>query len=233
LSGISQVASLPEVTERLRSIRDLYGLANIVYHAVRIPGADRENLVLLLTYDQQWVDRYHAQNYFRIDPIVRTGRSGFLPIDWLDVDRSSPEARRFFAEAESYGVGRNGISLPIRGACGERAIFTGTANATDNEWRARRLVCIRDLQIIGHYVHDRVMHIAGFAPVNPKRSPSAREVQCLQLISRGRTPKRIAADLGISESAVRLYLHSIRQKLNCVTVAQSVGVAVTLNIISP
>jgi hypothetical protein len=63
------------------------------------------------------------QDYFRIDPVVIAGRNRFLPIDWLTVEHDKPEARHLFAEAESYGVGRHGITLPIRGPAGERALF--------------------------------------------------------------------------------------------------------------
>jgi DNA-binding CsgD family transcriptional regulator len=187
----------------------------------------------LLTYEQQWVDRYIARDYFRIDPVVSRGRTGFLPIDWLEIDRSTPEAHRFFAEAESYGVGCNGVSLPIRGPSGERAIFTGTAYASDREWLARRIALFRDLQFIAHYVHDRVMRVVGIAPSTPSRPLSSRELECLQLISRGRTAKGIAWDIGVSDTAVRLYLSSARTKLRCATVSQAVGVAIAMNIISP
>jgi DNA-binding CsgD family transcriptional regulator len=231
LNSLARAKSLPDVEDRLRDIRDSYGLTNVVYHAIHIPRCERENAILLLTYEQAWVSRYIERDYFRIDPVVRAGRGGFLPIDWRDVDRGSPEARRFFAEADSYGVGRNGVSLPIRGANGERAIFTLTSNTSDREWRAQRLVCIRDFQTIAHYVHDRAVQAAGILPAGPKRQPSTREVQCLQAFARGRPPKRIAADLGISESAVRLYLHSIRSKLVCATIPQAVGVALTFNLI--
>jgi len=67
--------------------------------------------------------------------------------------------------------------------------------------------------------------------VEGEQPPSEREVQCLEALSTGRTPKQIAEDLGISESAVRLYLHSIRRKLDCATIARAVAVAISLNII--
>jgi len=231
LSSLARAKSLQDVEGRLGEIRDIYGLANVVYHVLHIPGCERENAILLLTYEKAWVSRYLERDYFRIDPVVRAGRGGFLPIDWYDVDRDSPVAHGFFAEADSYGVGRHGVSLPIRGANGERAIFTLTSNTSDREWRTQRLLCIRDFQAIAHFVHDRAIQAAGVLPAGPKRQPSRREVECLQAFARGRPPKRIAADLGISESAVRLYLHSIRSKLVCATIPQAVGVALTLNLI--
>jgi DNA-binding CsgD family transcriptional regulator len=170
------------------------------------------------------------RDYFRIDPVVRSGRGGFLPIDWADVDHSV-EAGHFFSEAERYGVGRNGVSMPIRGKQGERAIFTVTSDTSSREWRSLRLRYMRDFQLIGHFVHDRALDLAGSAAPPPLRKPSARELECLQAFGRGRPPKRIAADLGISESAVRLYLHSIRRKLGSATITQAVAAALKLAIV--
>lgn len=231
LETIYCAKSLAELEKQLKDIQKVYSACNIVYHAVAIPGVEQENPVLLLTYDPSWVSLYKENNYFQIDPVVKSGRNGFLPVDWQNVDRDSTTARRFFARADSHGVGRNGISLPIRGANGERAIFTVTSNASNEEWAANRIVYMRDFQMIGHYVHHRVLDLSGMRPRGSSRKPSAREVQCLKAISKGRTPKQIAADLQISESAVRLYLHSIRSKLGCATITQAVLTARNLNII--
>lgn len=231
LETISKASSLFDMSTELANIRDIYGLANVVYHAVRIPRNEQRNPILLLTYDQSWVSRYIERDYFDLDPVVLNGRNGFLPIDWKEVDRTSPYARYFFAEADRYGVGRNGLTLPIRGVNGERALFTVTSNCSDRDWSALRLTCLRDFQMIGHYVHDRSVQIAGLRRGLPARRPSRRELQCLEAFSRGSPPKRIAADLGVSESAVRLYLHSIRRKLECTTVPQAIGVALDLELI--
>lgn len=232
LEQISQASSLLDMSTELANIRDHYGLANVVYHAVQIPKSNQRNPILLLTYDPEWVSRYAERDYLDIDPVVMSGRKGFLPFDWQEVDWTSRDARYFFAEADHYGVGRNGLSLPIRGANGERAIFTLTSNANERDWKILRRTCLRDFQMIGHYLHDRSVQIAGLRPHLPARPPSRRELQCLEAFSRGSPPKRIAANLGISESAVRLYLHSIRRKLECTTVVQAVAVALNLDLIS-
>jgi DNA-binding CsgD family transcriptional regulator len=231
LQSISQARTLLEIEDHLREVCRFYALANIGYQAVRIPWVEDESPIFLQTGDDQWVSRYLEQGYIRIDPVVKAGRRGILPIDWLDVDRSSDGARAFFAEANRFGIGPNGISLPIRGANGERAIFTATSSASESAWKIQRIICLRDLQMIGLFVHDRAVRIAGLGPPLPKHPPTEREIQCLEALSTGRMPKQIADDLGISESAVRLYLHAIRVKLDCTTIAQAIVVAISLNII--
>ncbi len=141
LEQISQAATLDDLSSLMSELRGAYGLAHIVYHAVHLPAVQKPNPILLLTYDSEWVKRYTERDYFRIDPVVRHGRSGFLPLDWSEVDHESLEARRFFREAERYDVGRNGMTLPIRGPGGERALVTLTSNAATTEWN-RSPFCI-------------------------------------------------------------------------------------------
>lgn len=231
LNAIDRAQTVSEIENQLNEIRALYGVANIVYHALHVPKASRENPILLLTYDSQWVSLYTYNDYFQIDPVVKMGHCGFLPVDWQHVDRRSAAARSFFIKADSYGVGRNGISLPIRGVNGDRGLFTVTSNVSSKEWSVSRIAYIRDFQIIGNYIHKRTLELSGLGPGLLAKKPSGREIECLARVMDGRTPKQIAADLGISQSAVRLYLRTVKTKLGCLTIAQAVGKAILLNII--
>lgn len=231
LDTIGRAQTINDLQRQLDEIRILYGAANIVYHALHVPNSILDNPILLLTYDPSWVSLYVDNDYFKIDPVLVVGRTSVMPVDWRNVDHESTAARSFFAKADSYGVGRNGISLPIRGFHGGRALFTVTFNVSPREWEERRIAYARDFQLIGHYVHNRALELSGMVPHWLTREPSCRELQCLAGVKKGRTPKQISGDLQISENAVRLYLHSIRQKLGCLTVAQAVGVAVEWDII--
>jgi DNA-binding CsgD family transcriptional regulator len=166
----------------------------------------------------------------RIDPVVKAGRRGFPRL----TGSMSIEARRrraSFRRSKSLwrSAKRNLLAHPWREwRAGD---IYGDVQCVGERLESPRVVCLRDLQMIGHFVHDRAVHVAGLGPSLPKQPPSEREVQCLEALSTGRTPKQIAEDLGISESAVRLYLHSIRRKLDCATIAQAVAVAISLNVI--
>jgi hypothetical protein len=173
--AIQRAASVEELSAILFDLRNENGLAHLVYHAAFVPAFDKANPLLLLTYDDAWVKRYMERDYFRIDPVVLAGRKSFLPIDWLTVEHSSKEACHFFAEAESYGVGRHGFTLPIRGPAGERALFTITTNATDEHWHRWRFSHLRDFHLLAHYFHDRAMRLAGLRYNNVMRPLSPRE----------------------------------------------------------
>lgn len=231
LDLVTKAQTLDDLRMVIADLRRDYGLANIVYHAIAIPGCDRGNPILLLTYDPEWVRRYLERDYFTIDPVVLHGARAFLPLDWSDVDHETFVAGRFFAEADRFGVGRHGISLPIRAPHGERALLSITSNASEREWQRLRFGYMREFQLLAHFIHDRACQLGGFRAAETMRDLSRRERQCLQGIARGLPPKVIAAQLGVSDSAVRLYLKSARTKLRCATTNHAVSKAIGLEII--
>jgi DNA-binding CsgD family transcriptional regulator len=230
-SAIERAQSVDELSGVLADWRDESGLAHLVYHAVHVPASDKSNALLLLTYDDAWVQRYLERDYFRIDPVVIAGRNGFLPIDWMTVDHHTGEARHFFAEAERFGVGRHGFTVPIRGPAGERALFTMTTHATDENWHRWRFAHLRDFHLLAHYFHDRAMRLSGLRRVEVMRPLSPREKQCLESLMQGQAPGQTADALGLSVSAVHAYLRTARRKLESATVEQAIAKAIRLDLI--
>jgi hypothetical protein len=114
LALIREADNIQALNQCMFAIRDAYGVANVAYHAVSIPGRNDTIPMLLQTYDSAWVNRYIELGYLRSDPVVQVTRRSLLPLDWIDIERSAPGAREFFSDADRFGVGRNGLSFPIR-----------------------------------------------------------------------------------------------------------------------
>jgi DNA-binding CsgD family transcriptional regulator len=233
VTRIGAANSLADMQAVAVSICETYNLANIAYHAVYLPGAQIFNPILVLTYEPEWVERYKNNDYFKIDPVVVSGTKGFLPLDWAVLDHESAVARNFFAEADRFDVGRQGMTWPVRGAGGERALFTITTNMSAAEWEKCQIVYKREFQTIAHYMHDRVVEISGYREVEPKPTLSRREIECLEFAARGATPKQTAASLEISDRAVRMFLSSACTKLDCATTQQAVARMVSLEMLHP
>ena len=233
VTQIGEAASLAAMQKIAGNICKFYHLANMAYHAVYIPGAKMFNPILVLTYDPGWVARYKDNDYFKIDPVVVCGTKSFLPLDWAQLDRENTVARGFFAEADRYDVGRQGITLPVRGAGGERALFTVTANMSMREWEQRRVGYMKEFQMIAHYMHDRIVELSGYRDTAPKPALSPREMTCLEFAARGATVKQIAASLHITDRAVRLFLTSGCAKLNCATIPQAIAKTVSREMLRP
>ena len=232
-SEISVAESLDRLSSVISRMRISYDLAHIVYHAIHIPGGGPANPILIPTYSPEWVERYKAKNYFRIDPVVLAGRKNFLPVDWSEVDRESEDAQDFFAQAERFEVGRHGVTLPIRAAAGERALLTITSNKPYQQWQRIRVGYIREFQTLAYYIHDRACCLSGYREIGKGPSLSRRELQCMELIAQGFVPKRVAEHLGISDVAVRFNLRSACYKLKCATTSQAIAKLVNREQIDP
>ena len=66
IDAIAVSTNLDELFLALNSFRELYGLANIVYHALHIPDCTYENPILILSYDPAWVKRYKREITFKL-----------------------------------------------------------------------------------------------------------------------------------------------------------------------
>lgn len=208
-----------------------YGLSHMTFLVVCSGGRSGLYPDYCTTYPGKWTEIYVNKRYFDIDPVIDVIRWGFLPVDWSSLDRRSAQAYRLFKEARSYDIGPHGLTIPIRGSKGERCLFSVSSNLPKRDWSRLRASSIHELQILSHYLHETTLSASGLREVGRYRTLSRRETQCLQLLATGRISKQIAADLGISENAVKLYLRSARIKLNAATSYQAVAKASFLELI--
>jgi len=229
LAAIERARNITDLSFILNEWRNHSGLAHIIYRATSVPTCDKQNPVLLATCGEALMRHHLEESNARPDGAFLDGHA-FLPVDWMTLDRTTSTDRRHFVEAES-GIGRQGLTLQIRGPYGERALFTIVSNDADHQWYRWRYLHLRDFHLVAHYLHDRAMKIAGLRSIPGMRPLSRRERQSLQGVADGRTPQQIAESLAISASAVHLYLRSARRKLNSATIAQAVGKAICLELI--
>lgn len=231
LKIVRMAASINDLNAAISDVRDRYGFNHLVFLLVR--PANHPNIAPLFcaTYPEEWTSLYLRNNYLKIDPVIQFSQTGFLPYDWSGLNRTSEAARLFFKEAKAFGVGVNGLTVPIRGPGGERSLLSATSNLRGKDWRTLRTSSKNDLLVLSHFLHEKVLMVSGLRKNSAYRRLSKREQQCLQLLASGIVPKRIASQLQLSESAVRLYIRSGRGKLNARTTYQAIARASFLEII--
>lgn len=216
-----------EVEPVLCGIARQIGAANIAYMAdPGLAGSERDT-VMFVTYSKEWEKRYFDREYIEIDPIAQ-GVDSSLPFDWHYAAKKE-STRWLFMEAESFGVGRQGVSVPIRGDAGERALLTLTSFHSAREWRAKRWSYQAFISGLAPYLHQLAYRLGKLQP--PQIALSERQHQCLELYGRGNTPKQIAAQLGVSGSMAREHLHCARQKMGCRTISAAAIKAAHLRIV--
>jgi len=232
VSEVESVRSTGELRPFIDRLLGRYGLRHAVYLAVALPNHVDAHPVVVSTYPEQWSQRYIDQDYVAIDPVVSAAATNLLPFDWAELSHRGIRVKQMFDEAREFGVGRHGLCFPVRGPLGDNALFTVTSDASTSEWQKLKSSYMRDMQLIAHFVHGKVLEFerGESAPIKPL---SAREREVLGWAARGLNNDQIAFKLGISERVVRAYFESARHKLNCVNRSHVLARAVSLRLVGP
>jgi len=229
LERLQDTTSPNDLQTLVESLRDVYDISNAVYHAVNIGGAP----YAAVTYDPRWGDHYHENEYVKIDPVVRGAVQRFHPMDWKRLDWSNRGARNFWHEAVECGVGNQGYSIPIRGPNGQFALFTVNDNTSDQRWQTFTREYGRDMLLISHYMHQKVLEVLKADEVVAAKELSPRERDALTLLGVGESRGRIAEALNISEHTLRVYIDSARHKLGALNTTHAVALALMRGAIMP
>jgi len=181
-------------------------------------------------YHPEWQLRCAAKGYYRIDPALAEATRTMQPVTWSHAQtaRHNPEVHQYFQEACEYGV-VSGISLPIRGGFGTKAVLT-LASGHDHP----RPIAVRDASFAATavtMVYVR-LHNLDWPEVTNTESPlSPRELHCLGWASMGKTKAEIARVLDLSVSTVRCYLDNARRKLGASNMPHAIRLAASRNLL--
>jgi len=121
----------------------------------------------------------------------------------------------------------------VRGAHGELALFSITANARDREWADTKRLYMRDFQIIAHHAHAMVLRTTGATRTDYTNALSHRERECLQWAAVGKSAWETSVILKLSERSVKFYLDQARHKLDCMNKTHAVAKAISLGLVKP
>lgn len=225
LDEIAQVIDPEQIPELLRRIAERYGLKTIAY--LGTGSLDRRAPLrepyIAVTYPSEWVERYRARGYLKIDPAVQIGLRRLLPVDWQDFANGDRSLQQFFGEAREFGLGQRGVSFPVHGYCGDRALISVTADFGNREWQWARRTIFRHFPIIASHLHEVVLRTEGVLRAQPQLS--RREIECLQWTSEGKTVWECSVILELSPHTVRCYLESARHKLDASSNTHAVSLA--------
>jgi DNA-binding CsgD family transcriptional regulator len=231
LAEIDALSDAGQIRALLAKLLQVYGLKSVAYLGSGVTGRPEEGPYLAVTYSTEWVEHYKARRFVNIDPAIQIGLRRMLPIDWSEFDREEDKVRRLFGEASEFGLGRHGISLPVHGRHGDRALLSITSHAGDGEWQRLRLDYMRDFQVLALHLHQAILRLEGGQPIE-HASLSPRERECLLWIAEGKTYWECAMILGLSEHTVRCYLASARHKLGAANNTHAVNKAGKASLLS-
>lgn len=169
--------------------------------------------LMIQTYDPRWTETYIERGYMLADPTVFWGFGHDGSIRWSELDLPDPHG--ILEQAASFG-----LTYGLAVACGPTSSRTICGFARDDrefndEEIARISAIVQDL-------HD--------ASTPPEQLTPAQRM-ALRLIARGSRHAEAAALLGISQSALKARLRSVRERLFVRTTAEAVQRAQEYNLL--
>ena len=209
------------------STLDLKHVSYVLFHAKR--SEDLTLLGALVTYPMDWQLRYFARRYHQVDPVIVVGLTAVLPLDWRSFRNSSPKTSAFMADAASYGLGANGVTIPVRNRPNAVGLVSFTSDLADPEWEEYTLRYMDKLQVMACL-------IAAAWEIKTKLYSATidltkREEQALAWAARGKTANETANILNVSYATVKTYLENARGKLGCANVTHAVAAAIVSGLI--
>lgn len=217
------------LSETLQIIKNHFRVKHIAYLALHMPPLTRRQIFGQVTYNEQWVSRYTKLNYVKIDPVLPAAMNSIIPVDWNDVRHASDKTINFFRESIDYDVGSQGLTIPIRGANGERSFFSITLDATQAEWKFYKNIRMAELQIIAFYFHKMVVKVNNIKEFNFQLTN--RQTEVLTWLARGKSMQDVAHILNISIHTVHAYVETIKAKLGALNTTHAVAKALQHNLI--
>jgi DNA-binding CsgD family transcriptional regulator len=220
-----------DLREALKSIASEIGIRNIAYLQFASERDCEAYLPTAInTYSRAWQTRYFVSGYVDVDPVVHRGRKALLPFDWETLSRNDPVVGAFFDDAAKHGVGRNGVSIPIRRGKAQ-ALVSFASDLQRLAWTDYKQKNMASFQKLSFLIDSAARRIPDL-PLEPVRL-SRREEECLTWAARGKTDKEIADALEIGSGSVKIYLDGARHKLHCMSLTQAIAVAIATGVISP
>jgi DNA-binding CsgD family transcriptional regulator len=205
-------------------VKKTLGVKNVVYFSPSLNGYSYANPYCDMTYTAEWEARYRSEGYMHIDPVFQKGIKSFAPVDWGSCHRHDRAVDLFFNEAENFGIGSQGLTIPVRFNNGKMsALFTVTADYSDRDWASYRKKIMKDTMIFANYFHARVHERLS------KSNKSAihltkREKEVITWAAEGKTIEDVASILLISRETAKAHLDTIRHKVNALNTTHAVSI---------
>lgn len=170
-------------------------------------------LLMFQTYRADWLDVYSRRGYLMCDPVVSWAIGHLGWSRWSAIDH--PDPNNVMGHARDYG-----LTYGVQISCGplESRSIGGFARS-DREYTDAEA---GEIHAIVEKLH---------ALTEPKANLTKAQKEALRLIAKGSRYAEAAAELGISESALKARLNAAKERLMARTIAHAVQRAVEFRLI--
>ena len=220
IARIGAQASVPEVW---RTYLDAARAAGLTFGMATFLPRDRslDAMVFADSFPSGWLANYVANGYQPADPLMARNMTAVRPFDWSLSewdDAELPLRRRWRDDNRATGL-LAGFTIPDRSS-GDFKLISLCGLHADLDPKDRAALHFAGLEALNR------MHDLGVRPRGPAGpSLTARERECLQWITAGKSDWEIGCILSISEKTVNTHVEHAKHKLGATTRAQAVVLA--------
>ncbi|HML42684.1 MAG TPA: autoinducer binding domain-containing protein [Hyphomicrobium zavarzinii] len=182
-------------------------------------------------YAQEWQDRYFAEGFRHVDPVLQTACTTMRPFTWSAPalhECKTRQLKRFYSEAADFGI-RSGISIPVQTPGRHMSMLTLASvkpslslDKDIDEIAAVTAVAFLHASLEGRNARPTAQH---------RIELTARQALCLKWSAEGKSMKDIAVLENLSFATVNFHLNNARETLNAASLAQATAIAAKLKLI--
>lgn len=221
-----------ELASTLKNILSRLSKFSYSYYAIR--KTQKTKPFIVSNYPSAWLDVYDAKNYHLIDPVINYGLRNFTPFSWREAQEFETSGRRdvLFKKAEKYQIS-SGFTFVLHDAAGVFASLSICNSGLESDFEQ----CVADhsaeIQMALICFHDRLLSIRKAEELFPfpLNTLSAREIEVLKWVGKGKTYGEVAIICAISEHTVKFHMSKISTKLKVLNAKQAVYEAKRMGII--
>lgn len=215
------------------TFRRIASQANVDFYAYGNSRPGFNSPYIDTTYPRAWIDRYFAQRYQLIDPVLLESQRTHLPFAWRFLHNRAagltPEQKRLFAEAAEHGI-CDGFTIPFHtsGGC-----FAALSFAFGSLEELKQVMAAQPkLKLLAVYYHTAIERLLE-CRLGDEDELSTMERQCLSWTANGHSLWEISALAHRPENDIAFALRSAREKLGTATTQQAVAKAIAQGLIAP
>ncbi|RCS59329.1 LuxR family transcriptional regulator [Parvibium lacunae] len=231
--GLAESPDLTDLHGRTKRIVNALGFEAFLYGVQVQIDPERPFEFIFSGYPKEWMQRYQAENFKRIDPVfvhcIRKRR--IVPMLW-DPDAIEHTGAQFFEEAATFGLS-SGVTIPISSRSNERALLSLASSYEYHHSKPLIMHALGDTSLLGTYLHEAIHRLVlqkeSWLLQEPVFSP--REYECLKWAAGGKTAWEIGTILGISERTAIFHLNNVVRKLGVANRKQAIARATALGLI--
>lgn len=201
------------------------------FHALNIVATkDGETRVVYSNASQATVREYHERGYSKHDPLFLRGQSTSEPQTGEEIASApmTPMQRRVFEFIRQKTDCDAALVIPVRTSRHEKVVSTFGGKSPNTGPAARAA-----LTLLGHCVYGRISDLAkkGIKDQGPKTALTARELEVIGWVAKGKCDSEIAIILDMSERTARFHVANVKAKLGAPSRVQAVTKAIDLGLI--